>query len=161
MVDTRTCPKCGAKVQIDHRFCGHCGHRMEMKSASANSVAIVRIHGGGADGARYELKPGSQTIGRESGQICFPDDPFVSPKHASLKLIDQQLIVEDLGSENGVFVRIKGPTEVRWAKKRWRSPTTQDDLRMYFGSSQPPTGLRRQILEAVFLAAALWRGAAW
>lgn len=161
MVDIRTCPKCSAQVEPGHRFCGHCGHHMKTKEPAPSTAAIVRIHGGGADGARYELKSGLQHIGRDAGDIRFPDDPFVSPNHASLMLENEQLTVTDLGSDNGVFVRIRGPVslavgeqflageELLVLEEVALADNFQDDEdTYYFGSSQPPTGLCiRQLLE--------------
>ncbi len=44
-------------------------------------------------------------IGRK-GTAALADDPFVSPRHARLTLVDGGVRVEDLGSLNGVFQRI-------------------------------------------------------
>ena len=87
--------------------------REDGESACSACKHGERPRGGGADGARYELKSGPQSIGRETGEICFPDDPFISPKHARLTLENGQLTVEDLDSENGVFIRIKGPVSLK------------------------------------------------
>lgn len=48
------------------------------------------------------------TIGRENNDINFPDDPFISGRHAELKLAGDLLSVTDLGSRNGTFVRVNG-----------------------------------------------------
>jgi pSer/pThr/pTyr-binding forkhead associated (FHA) protein len=48
------------------------------------------------------------TIGRENNDINFPDDPFISGRHAELKLSGDMLSVTDLGSRNGTFVRVHG-----------------------------------------------------
>lgn len=48
------------------------------------------------------------TIGRENNDINFPDDPFISGRHAELKLAGDMLSVTDLGSRNGTFVRVHG-----------------------------------------------------
>jgi pSer/pThr/pTyr-binding forkhead associated (FHA) protein len=45
-------------------------------------------------------------IGRTEGDILLRDDPYVSPRHARLVETEGGLIVRDLGSTNGVFVRI-------------------------------------------------------
>jgi pSer/pThr/pTyr-binding forkhead associated (FHA) protein len=42
----------------------------------------------------------------------FPDDLFVSPKHANFFYRDGKLVVRDEGSLNGVFVRVRGTIEV-------------------------------------------------
>lgn len=164
MAELQACPKCNVDVEVGHRFCGHCGFKMEVEAPKSPGAALVRIHGGGADGARYELVDGEQTIGRSEGDITFPDDPFVSDRHAKITFNGKSVIVDDLKSDNGIFVRIKGPVrldvgdeflageellvleEVPLAESFRDAEDTY-----YFGSVQPATGLRiRQILEGGF-----------
>ena len=47
-------------------------------------------------------------IGREIGDIVFRDDGFVSGRHARLYKADNRVILKDLGSSNGTYVRIRG-----------------------------------------------------
>lgn len=46
-------------------------------------------------------------IGREIGDIVFRDDGFVSGRHARLAKVDNRIILKDLGSSNGTYIRIK------------------------------------------------------
>ena len=46
-------------------------------------------------------------VGREGNDINFPEDPFISGRHAELRLSNGVLSVTDLGSRNGTFVRVK------------------------------------------------------
>jgi len=48
------------------------------------------------------------TLGRTSGDILLPDDPFVSSRHASFTWSGSACGLKDLGSTNGCYVRIKG-----------------------------------------------------
>jgi len=50
------------------------------------------------------------TIGREEGELIFSDDAFLSRRHATLTWHGGRCIIEDLGSSNGTFVRLAGPT---------------------------------------------------
>jgi pSer/pThr/pTyr-binding forkhead associated (FHA) protein len=52
-------------------------------------------------------------IGRSSGDITFVEDPFLSPQHAKFTSQNGRLFVQDLGSANGVFIRIKKPTPIK------------------------------------------------
>jgi pSer/pThr/pTyr-binding forkhead associated (FHA) protein len=63
---------------------------------------------GGASG--WVFRPGAElvSIGREGNDINFPDDPFISGRHAQLQLTGGMLSVTDLGSRNGTFVRVTG-----------------------------------------------------
>jgi pSer/pThr/pTyr-binding forkhead associated (FHA) protein len=51
-------------------------------------------------------------LGRESGDIVFPDDPFLSRRHASIRTsaepAPRRFTLSDLGSSNGTFLRIRG-----------------------------------------------------
>jgi pSer/pThr/pTyr-binding forkhead associated (FHA) protein len=53
------------------------------------------------------------TLGREGNDINFPDDPFISGRHAELRLAGGVLSVTDLNSRNGTFVRITGERVLR------------------------------------------------
>ncbi|MFH1130484.1 MAG: FHA domain-containing protein, partial [Pseudomonadota bacterium] len=46
-------------------------------------------------------------VGREEGEKVFPDDEFMSRKHLVFSLVDGKAQVQDLGSSNGTFVRIR------------------------------------------------------
>ena len=164
MAELHPCPECSADVEVGHRFCGHCGCKMEIETAKPVGAALVRIHGGGADGARYDLVKGDQTIGRSEGHIAFPDDPFISDRHAKLHFNGTSVVVEDLNSDNGIFVRMKSPLKLNVGDEFLAGEEllvleevplaesfrdAQDTY--YFGSVQPATGLRiRQVLEGGF-----------
>lgn len=50
------------------------------------------------------------TIGREEGAIVFPDDPFMSRRHALLRPSAHGGELVDLKSSNGSYVRVQAPT---------------------------------------------------
>jgi pSer/pThr/pTyr-binding forkhead associated (FHA) protein len=52
-------------------------------------------------------------LGREEGDIVFRDDAFLSRRHAALTWDGKRALVTDLGSSNGTFVRLTGPTVLR------------------------------------------------
>jgi pSer/pThr/pTyr-binding forkhead associated (FHA) protein len=72
------------------------------------TMEIVQQLRGGSCGWVY--RPDSETVslGREGNDINFPDDPFISGRHAQLQLASGVLSVTDLGSRNGTFVRVTG-----------------------------------------------------
>jgi len=49
-------------------------------------------------------------LGREEGDIVFRDDAFMSRRHAALTWDGKRAMLTDLGSSNGTFVRLQGPT---------------------------------------------------
>src|SRR5882672_6536279 len=68
---------------------------------------------GGQIGWVHRLVGDTATVGRENNDINFPDDPFISGRHAELKLTGDMLSVTDLGSRNGTFVRVQGERVLR------------------------------------------------
>lgn len=72
------------------------------------TIEIVQQLRGGSSG--WVFRPDTETVslGREGNDINFPDDPFISGRHAQLQLTGGVLTVTDLGSRNGTFVRVTG-----------------------------------------------------
>lgn len=52
-------------------------------------------------------------IGREEGDIVFPDDEFMSRRHAVLTRHGSRVRLEDLHSSNGTYVRLRGERELQ------------------------------------------------
>jgi pSer/pThr/pTyr-binding forkhead associated (FHA) protein len=60
-------------------------------------------------------------IGRETGDIVFTDDPFLSRRHAVLRAIGaahgnvapRRFAIADLGSSNGTFLQVRGEVRLR------------------------------------------------
>jgi len=63
---------------------------------------------GGQIGWVHRMLGDTVSVGREHNDINFPDDPFISGRHAELRLAGDMLSVTDLGSRNGTFVRVHG-----------------------------------------------------
>lgn len=68
----------------------------------------LTVLAGPARGQRFRLSATGAQIGRGRGAILFPDDPFVSPLHATLSIRDGKLSVRDETSTSGVYVSITG-----------------------------------------------------
>jgi pSer/pThr/pTyr-binding forkhead associated (FHA) protein len=49
-------------------------------------------------------------LGRESGDVVFTEDPFLSRRHATLRMEKEprRFLLTDLGSSNGTFVQVRG-----------------------------------------------------
>ena len=76
------------------------------------SLRLRQIIEGGVLGAAFPLKEGDNLLGREVGDITFPTDGFVSGRHALLHVSHQRLVVRDIGSSNGTFIRLPAPAFV-------------------------------------------------
>ncbi len=73
---------------------------------------LIQLIEGGQRGAAFPLKDGDNLLGREAGDIVFPTDGFVSGRHALIHVAADRLIVKDLGSSNGTFLRLAAPAFV-------------------------------------------------
>lgn len=73
---------------------------------------IVLITGRDADGSAYPIPQTGIHIGRERGHVLFPEDGYVSGLHCTLADQESRMMLTDLGSSNGTFVRITGEREV-------------------------------------------------
>jgi ribosomal protein L40E len=51
-------------------------------------------------------------LGREEGDIVFPDDEFLSRRHALLSRVGGKVRLEDQNSSNGTYVRLRGDREI-------------------------------------------------
>jgi pSer/pThr/pTyr-binding forkhead associated (FHA) protein len=70
------------------------------------------IIGRGRTGAGFPLLGESCTLGRDRGDISFPDDGYVSGLHARVTLRDGRVFLADLGSSNGTFIKVNGERAV-------------------------------------------------
>jgi pSer/pThr/pTyr-binding forkhead associated (FHA) protein len=66
----------------------------------------------GTPGRDYSLTEEQADIGREEGTILLPNDPYVSPRHARLYRRNGLFFIRDLGSVNGIYVRLRGPSRL-------------------------------------------------
>ncbi|MFH1438744.1 MAG: FHA domain-containing protein [Pseudomonadota bacterium] len=133
------CPACGVEIPPDFSFCGKCGYKLgdplpskaspaaaaqpapapapapaaKPAAAARPEVAvrgkIVMIQPSGAEGTSIPLTGEGTEIGRSAGD-AFKDDYFLSPKHARFTIEGGTLTVEDIGSLNGIFVRLAPET---------------------------------------------------
>src|SRR4029078_11929371 len=62
-------------------------------------------------GLGYPLKAEQHILGRP-GQREFPDDEFISPRHANFFYRDHSLVIRDEDSLNCVYYRVRGSIEV-------------------------------------------------
>jgi pSer/pThr/pTyr-binding forkhead associated (FHA) protein len=78
---------------------------------------VQLIGGGGASGDTFFLRGTQVLFGRESGEIIFPHDAYLSRTHARLRMEvgagTMSVYLEDLDSANGTYLRIRGRVEIR------------------------------------------------
>ena len=127
---------------MNFKFCGSCGYDMTVAPAAASGGApaaaagpaspqlrdasfeasapqpstgtgkLVLIRPDGTEGEQVQLD-GTTTIGRDS-HGPFAGDSYLSPQHAAFEFQGGGVVVKDLGSLNGVYMRIEHdtPTEL-------------------------------------------------
>lgn len=69
---------------------------------------IIQMLEGGIEGIQVHDRGGELTIGRDDCDMNFYDDEFMSLRHVKIKTVGQKFELEDLGSKNGTFVKIRG-----------------------------------------------------
>jgi len=74
---------------------------------AAKSACLVRLDSRGEETGRYPFSGAEMCFGRSKGTHTFPDDPYLSASHARVSLRGGQYFVEDAGSTNGTFARIR------------------------------------------------------
>ncbi len=73
---------------------------------------IVLVTGRRSTGNAYPIPRGGLHLGRERGDIIFPDDGYVSGLHCRLYSDGEEVLLEDLGSSNGTFTKIRDEVSV-------------------------------------------------
>jgi hypothetical protein len=59
------------------------------------------------DGPAFPLFEEKARLGRERGDILFPEDGYVSGAHCELTIREGGVSIKDLGSSNGTFLRVR------------------------------------------------------
>ncbi len=77
-----------------------------------SSFRVVQIFEGGAKGACVVARGTTMQIGSAIGDFVFTADPLVEDQHCLVEEQAGSIILSDLGSRTGVFVRIKGEQEL-------------------------------------------------
>jgi len=73
-----------------------------------SSFRIVQQFEGGALGACAVARGNALQVGSAVGDLVFPDDPLVSEQHCLVEEQAGTVVLTDLGSRTGVFVRVRG-----------------------------------------------------
>ncbi len=102
-----TCPVCRTNTPAMETYCGECGFLLASPVSEdaapppeeAPVAELVDI----ADGRRFRLKPGVNTVGRMGTDVLILDTT-VSRNHATITIDGDRVMVEDLGSSNGTKV---------------------------------------------------------
>jgi len=131
--DEPFCASCGAPLQPGFRFCGVCGKPVDARAPTprhgalapagpgagarvpaappplppAARIRLAVLRNDGQPGPAFSVEKDEAICGRTEGEIRLAEDPTVSPRHARFTLAGGVLRVEDLGSVNGTFLRLR------------------------------------------------------
>jgi hypothetical protein len=73
---------------------------------------VVQVFEGGAPGACVVARGTTLQVGSAVGDLMFPYDPLVSEQHCYIEEQAGVIVLTDLSSRTGVFVRIDGEQEI-------------------------------------------------
>lgn len=77
-----------------------------------SSFRVMQVFEAGAVGACCVARGGMVLIGSAVGDIVIPTDPLVSEQHCMVEEQAGTIVLTDLGSRTGVFVRLRGEAEI-------------------------------------------------
>jgi pSer/pThr/pTyr-binding forkhead associated (FHA) protein len=127
------CPECSTKNPSHSLYCAACGHGLgsdrpsrptasptgqvsgshravlPAASAGAQNAYLAVITQDGLTGETHRLEHECTDIGRDEGAIRLSSDRSVCPRHARIVNRAGQYYLQDLGSVNGVYVRLRQP----------------------------------------------------
>jgi len=124
-----TCARCQSEVEPGTSFCRTCGtsllentadttrHTPQTSPATglraeAGAARLVTLLKDGSEGRSIPLSEGDADIGQSHGDVTFPDDPYMSARHARVACRGGTYSVRDLDSVNGVYLRLREPVEL-------------------------------------------------
>jgi pSer/pThr/pTyr-binding forkhead associated (FHA) protein len=86
-------------------------HRPAVNGPPLPHLAVISQDG--STGQTYWIENGSVDIGRDEGDIRLATDGFVSPRHARVYTRSGAFFLRDLGSLNGVYLRVRESETLR------------------------------------------------
>jgi pSer/pThr/pTyr-binding forkhead associated (FHA) protein len=132
MAQPNRCGRCGAALEAGFRFCGMCGMPAgaspaagapaaapasvtappPVPAAAPPRIRLTLLRSDGSAGQEVNVPGAEAIVGRAEGAIRLADDATVSPRHARFTVAEGALRVEDLGSVNGTFLRLRAPRRI-------------------------------------------------
>lgn len=74
---------------------------------------LAQLLDSGRRGNVHLIRQAELKIGRETGDILFPDDGFVSGSHCVVAVRGGRVFLGDLGSSNGTYIRVRAEKALR------------------------------------------------
>ncbi|MBM4375892.1 MAG: FHA domain-containing protein [Deltaproteobacteria bacterium] len=73
---------------------------------------LVVVLGRRTTGAAFVIRGRGLALGRDRGDVRFPEDAFVSGAHCRIGVEGRDVFLTDLGSSNGTFLRLRDEAEL-------------------------------------------------
>jgi pSer/pThr/pTyr-binding forkhead associated (FHA) protein len=111
------CTDCGAWNPEYKDECTICGTDLarvtpiDERKEIEQDISLVTINEDGSDGERVSIDYEETVIGRDA-DISYPEDLFLSPRHALIRVRGESTYVEDLNSLNGTFIKLQVPVRL-------------------------------------------------
>jgi len=103
----RSC-QCGQELPADAQFCMQCGAKV---GQAASRYRLLCTSGDGD--IAVDIADDEIVIGKAGkAGLAIPSDEYVSRQHARVFTSDGKIILEDLGSSNGTYLRVRQPVSV-------------------------------------------------
>jgi pSer/pThr/pTyr-binding forkhead associated (FHA) protein len=101
-------------LRFEHVSEGDAGSDVQTLGSPRHGVRarIVSVVGRGDYGNASSVPATGLLLGRERGDVLFPEDGYVSGLHCKVHLEGNRAFLTDLGSSNGTFVRMRGEHEL-------------------------------------------------
>ena len=103
-----TCPRCGYKIEGQTQQIPFVDPSLSDNAMSAVKPIIgtptLTILKGALKGEAFRLSSFPLVVGRDPECDLFLNDPTVTRRHASLDIIDGEVVITDLNSLNGTWV---------------------------------------------------------
>jgi pSer/pThr/pTyr-binding forkhead associated (FHA) protein len=77
-----------------------------------NDFRLIFMQHDGSDGTSYHMRGDQIDIGRTEGDLLF-EDPYLSPRHVRIVSGPEGQILNDLQSQNGVYIRLRAGAQLR------------------------------------------------
>jgi len=112
------CPKCKALIEKNSLSCGNCGYYLNDKTSTIcysdnlflkDKIKIIHIV---SDPNKKEILEFPQEGNIIIGNSMFPNDEFISESNTKLFIKNNKLILEDLDSKFGTYLKIKEKKEL-------------------------------------------------
>lgn len=124
------CWRCQSARDPGASFCRYCGASFVDAAAAAMRLTppqstpvsapsrtlaarLVTLLKDGSEGRSIPIAEGDADIGAAEGEVVFPDDPYMSARHARVSSRQGTYTLRDLDSVNGVYVRLRDEVELR------------------------------------------------